>query len=245
MSLTKALATPRLENQLELAKWLAIITMAIDHFGLLLAPQYAIFRLVGRFSLPLFLFVLAVRLAEKPQRGEGYLLRLSLWALISQLPFWFSILASHAPHDFFKLINIMATLGIGVALTLLVEDMKSKSILAQIPGWVAATALLLIALKCDYGPLAAVGIPVLSWLARRAPLYAALGCGVVAASANFWITWGHPQLLSWSISALVSSWIAYRCLASTAKPWRLPGWFFYAFYPVHFTLFYLIADWLR
>ncbi len=40
-------------------KFIACITMLIDHVGLILFPQFAIFRILGRISFPLFAFMIA------------------------------------------------------------------------------------------------------------------------------------------------------------------------------------------
>lgn len=233
------LDAPRLNAQLELAKWLAIATMVVDHFGFILAPQIEILRLAGRFSLPLFLFVIALRLAQKPDRAEGYLIRLSLWTILSQIPFWFAFL-SPAHKDLLAQLNIMATLAIGTALTLLADTMQTQGRKAQLIGWPLAAALLALATHCDYGVFGAVSIPVLVYLARQNPVHAAIGCGVMAALANIINLWPRPEMIGWGVFALLGSSIAYRCLSSTAKPWRMPGWFFYAFYPVHITLLVLL-----
>ena len=40
-------------------KFLACITMLIDHAGILLFPQYDIFRIIGRIAFPIFAFMIA------------------------------------------------------------------------------------------------------------------------------------------------------------------------------------------
>lgn len=236
------LDAPRLNAQLELAKWLAIVTMAIDHFGFLLAPNFEIFRLAGRISLPLFLFVIAIRLAQKIDRAEGYLIRLSLWAILSQLPFWLAFLAKSHPHNPVYQLNIMATLAIGTTLTILADHMEENGLKVQMICWPFALALLILASRCDYGAFGAVAIPTLVYLARRSPVYAAVGCGILAALANANILWGHQQLVGWVVFAAFGSAIAYRCLSTTATPWRLPGLFFYAFYPAHILLLLVLKN---
>ena len=43
-------------NQLKI---IAMITMLIDHIGIVLFPQIKIFRIIGRFAFPIFAYMLA------------------------------------------------------------------------------------------------------------------------------------------------------------------------------------------
>ena len=40
-------------------KYIAALTMLIDHMGLLLFPRYLIFRIIGRIAYPIFAFMIA------------------------------------------------------------------------------------------------------------------------------------------------------------------------------------------
>ena len=50
----------RLNQDTNLLKLVAIITMMIDHMGKMLFPQYPIFRIIGRIAFPLFSYCMAV-----------------------------------------------------------------------------------------------------------------------------------------------------------------------------------------
>ena len=39
-------------------KWIAIISMLIDHIGLVLFPEEQIFRIIGRLAFPIFAYTL-------------------------------------------------------------------------------------------------------------------------------------------------------------------------------------------
>ena len=64
-------------------KWLALITMVVDHLGLALWPDVLWLRCVGRLAMPIYVFLVVEGFRHTHSR-ERYLLRLCLWALISE-----------------------------------------------------------------------------------------------------------------------------------------------------------------
>ncbi len=67
-------------------KIIATITMLIDHIGFVLFPENILLRIIGRVSMPLFAFQIAVGF-EKTKSREKYILRMLIFALVSQIPF--------------------------------------------------------------------------------------------------------------------------------------------------------------
>ena len=80
-------------NNLQL-KIIAVVSMLIDHTADALPvfhtasvrPLYMLMRYAGRLAFPLFAFLLAVG-AEKTHDKKKYLLRLGVFALLSEVPF--------------------------------------------------------------------------------------------------------------------------------------------------------------
>ncbi|MEJ2240562.1 MAG: TraX family protein [Candidatus Bathyarchaeota archaeon] len=70
----------------EFLKWIAIITMTIDHIGAVLYPQLQILRIIGRISFPLFAYLLVLGM-ETTHNIRNYFIRLFTFAFISQIPF--------------------------------------------------------------------------------------------------------------------------------------------------------------
>ncbi len=72
----------------DLLKIIAMVTMLIDHMGVLLFPDYQIFRTIGRIAFPIFAFYLAMGYAFTSDKKK-YALRLLIFGLISQIPYFF------------------------------------------------------------------------------------------------------------------------------------------------------------
>ena len=87
-------------------KIIAITTMLIDHIGSVIFPEYLMFRIIGRLSFPLFAFLITEGYRHTSNFNK-YLIRLSIFALVSQYPFWLAF-------GFDAGLNIFFTLSIGL-----------------------------------------------------------------------------------------------------------------------------------
>ena len=98
-------------------KWIAIVTMLIDHIGAVLFPGEMILRYVGRISFPIFCFLLTegVRYTRDIRM---YMLRLGGFAILSEIPY---DLAFHGRVVDPRYQNVFFTLLLGVILTYLLE----------------------------------------------------------------------------------------------------------------------------
>ena len=67
-------------------KWIAVITMIVDHVGDVFFPEYAILRWIGRISFPLFAFLIAEGYKHTSDIRK-YAIRLLIFAIISEVPF--------------------------------------------------------------------------------------------------------------------------------------------------------------
>ena len=70
----------------ELLKWVAVVSMTIDHVGLIFFPEYIIFRVIGRLAFPLFAYLLVLGM-KSTHNIKGYFNRLIFFAIISQIPY--------------------------------------------------------------------------------------------------------------------------------------------------------------
>lgn len=67
-------------------KMIAVVTMLTDHIGAILYPELTVLRIIGRIAFPIFCFLLAEGFLHT-RNVKRYLLRMFLFALISEIPF--------------------------------------------------------------------------------------------------------------------------------------------------------------
>ena len=107
-------------------KWIAIITMLIDHLAAVLLPQtspaWMVMRIIGRLAFPIFVFLL-VEGFHHTKDVNKYLIRLGIFALVSEVPF---DLAFYGTVIEFTHQNIFFTLFLGLACIYLMSLVEKK-----------------------------------------------------------------------------------------------------------------------
>ena len=244
-------------------KWIAIITMLIDHIGASLLEWYNVFlpagdtkkllgnldtviRGVGRLAFPLFIFLMVEGFFYTRSRSK-YLLRMSLFAAISEFPFDLAFYLRWS--DFGKNIwwrtrhqNVFFTLAIGFLAIWVMESLRPK--------------------KWEWGRF----LPAAENLLRMAVCAGAAwgGCrladylhtdyswkGVLAIVLAYLIRlWGRLDLEIFGILAalLFSSGLELTAIAdywlirhyNGQKGITVNRWFFYLFYPCHLLILGLL-----
>ncbi len=105
-------------------KILALITMIIDHIGIVFFPNILVFRFIGRISFPIYCFLISLGL-KYTKNYKKYILRLFLFAIISE-PFY--DLCFGFKLDFFSKTNVIYTLFLGTVSIILYNKIKNKFI---------------------------------------------------------------------------------------------------------------------
>jgi hypothetical protein len=210
----------------ELLKWIAVITMTVDHVGMILYPELEFLRFVGRLSFPLFAYLLMLG-AETTRNIRSYFIRLFVFAFISQVPFF---LATDAGP--LESLNVFFTLSAGL---LFIHFFKRGSML------VVAPMLASLVLPFDYG-IYGIAIIGCMYILKEDTKFGVLS--LVLLNALFLVPW-NSQFLSIAAIPLV---VLHKngslsTTKETGEEHTIPAWrkyFFYAYYPLHLTLLYII-----
>ncbi len=243
-------------------KWMAIICMLIDHIGATVALQYFyrvaaggnaeaintayifyyVLRCIGRFSFPVYCFLLVEGFYHTHSRGR-YLLNLAVFALVSEIPFDLAFYNTvfETSHQ-----NVFMTLSIGLAAIwaaeelgrLVVENIAGRNtdgnsekpsvalrLQRMTPGLVVVVLAFLLAetLNTDYGGWGIIVIYAFYLLHDRKTLAAITGL-VIMTIMQFIEIFGFPGIF------------AIRAYNGTRG--RQVKYFFYVFYPAHLLILY-------
>lgn len=249
--MTAAIAAPRQElarvnTDTGLIKTVAILTMIVDHVGVIFFPGTLWLRVIGRMAFPLFCWGIVVG-AVHTRDLRGYALRLLALAVLCQGAYMLAL--SHALLE----LNVVFTLLLGL---MGIMGMRVRKFGSAV--WAPALALLLSAsIEMDYG-WRGVMLIQLMYLARTSP-------GALAAlMVPFCLYWGSSSLqvqtvfglprdtlsASWPWDAalnLLYPFFRLQGLALMALPLmivktnsgiRIPKWLSYAAYPGHLAILY-------
>lgn len=223
-------------------KWIAIVTMLIDHTGaavlekMLISGKYGevsaanplyqtdmILRGIGRLAFPIFCFLLVEGFLHTKNVWK-YAGRLALFALVSEIPF---DLAFQGEWLFMGYQNIFFTLLIGLLVMIAFQTAEEK--IAAKPLRILCEALVLLAgyvladvMRTDYGGLGVVCIMLLYIFRYNRKMQ------VLAGAAIF----------MWEITAPLAFLPIYFYNGKRGMKMK---YFFYAFYPVHLLILYGIA----
>lgn len=210
-------------------KLIACITMLIDHTGAILFPDLLWLRMIGRLAFPIFCFLLSQGLHYTKNKPK-YLLRLTLWMIISEFAFDYAVFGGFTwSHQ-----SVYVTLLLGALMGLCIEKLpKYLKILPVIPF-----ALLASDLHTDYGDYGILLIALFIFT-RDIPyktLFQLAGLIVLNIATN------QAAIQFYSILAIIPIFLynSKKTFHSKALQWG-----FYAFYPVHLAILHLINTLFR
>lgn len=232
-------------------KMIAIIAMFIDHVGAIIVERMMlqtingadgaalldrrglvlldmVLRLIGRIGFPIFCFLLIEGFIHT-RNVKKYALRLLLFALISEVPFNLGFCG-----DLFNGIyqNVFFTLFIGLLVMMVLRIVEQRQdwrkgirIIAEI-GVAAVGMVVAELLRTDYGAIGVLTITAMYLYRQNRVLQALFGCMVLTVM----------NMMEISSFAML---IPIR-LYNGKRGWNMK-WFFYAFYPIHILILYLVA----
>ena len=217
-------------NQLKI---IAMITMTVDHIGMLLFPRVLLFRYIGRLAFPIFAFMIAEGCSYTRSLPK-YLRSMAVVAAVCQVVS-FAFTRS-------LMMGIFVTFSLSILLIMLLKNARQKQTAgAKLLFFLAVAAVLFITevlpqllqgtdFGVDYGFIG-VALPVCVYAVRGKWLKLAVSAVVLS-------------LLAYS--GWVGQWLALLALPLLALyngqrgKWKLK-WLFYLYYPAHLAILWLLA----
>ena len=213
-------------------KLIAMVSMVFDHVGDNFFPGQTWMRIIGRIAMPIFAFFIAEGFMHTRDRKK-YLLRMGLFALVSELPF--DLLTEGSVN--FGHQNVMCTFFLAIlALTAyerIVRDNRTPGRIALGIGAVLLLMALALLLRTDYS-LYGVGLVFLFYVLRERELWLRNLAGM-----GF-------HLLTRNVGIHLFGLLGFLPLfLYNGKKGRGLKWLFYVFYPGHLLLLWLLKLALR
>jgi hypothetical protein len=214
---------------LEAAKWIALVSMTIDHYGKIVNPDlFEVTHLLGRVAFPLFAGIIGIRLAISPDLATRYLRSLVPWALLSQPAY---VLAGREWGE----LNILFTLLCGVGVEIGMRSLAARR-------WAGGAALIALAVVCasfcEFGVGGALMVALVALCARLSPRFSLGMTGPFGVLFNARTT--SPYLVATDFAALAATPFALGSLAVARHLPRIPKHLFYAYYPAHLVVLHAL-----
>lgn len=201
---------------------IAMITMLIDHIGLLFFPGEVLWRIIGRIAFPIYAYAL-VQGHVHTSDYRKYAIRLLLIAALSQIPYQLAFDTNG--------LNVVATLFVSSLVLRMLDSAKPGPLSAVI---IAGVCVIMEVLPFDYGAYGLLLVLIFKYAGQGKAVAMHLLLNLVYLFAYGWII----QLAS----ILPTVVIAYGPgLWRKLEAWRLPRWVWRAFYPAHLAVLALLV----
>ena len=206
----------------ELLKWVAVVTMTVDHVGVVLYPEYTVLRIIGRLAFPLFAYLLVLGI-RSTRNLRGYFNRLLFFAFVSQVPY----ALANGIKPWVKL-NIFFTLALGIIMVYFIER---SSVAFVIPLIVS------VIVPIDYGVYGTTTVLLLYLLGRDWKIGAGIFVliNLVLALYGTWYqpfaVFALPLIILYDRGMLI-----FNRIGGQVKHPLFRKYFFYAYYPLHLLI---------
>ncbi len=201
-------------------KLVAIVTMVADHVGMIFFPEVDALRVVGRLSMPLFAYLVAVGIKRTSDRS-AYLCRLFALFVFSQIPYGLFVGDK---------LNIFLSLAVGGMTASFLADRKPAWALVLLAAFLGFT----FQQPVSYGQVGPALVLAFAALPGR-PIASTLLVALVFATHGL-LTGSHFSWMAIPVLPLVPLVLRYVHWRSPSR-WR---WAYWA-YPFHLAAFYGIA----
>ena len=205
-------------------KLIAALFMVIDHTGYMFFPRVIWIRKVGRIAFPVFAFFVAEGFFYTKDRRR-YLLRMLLFAVISELPFDLAFFGKW----YWKYQNVMFSFALAILALMIFEKSRENrtwgGFALGLLG-IAGCAWVSVLINTDYSYYAVILVAVFY-------IFRGLGRACSNGAAVLFQVLDHPHdVQTWSILSFIP------LMLYSGEKGRGLKWFFYVFYPGHLLLMY-------
>jgi len=218
-------------------KLIALVTMLIDHATAILIPEdtlaYMIGRSIGRLAFPIFCFLLVEGLLHT-KNVKKYLIRLGIFALLSEIPFDLAFSNKVDYRAFLNQQNVFFTLFIGLiviyGMSIIEKKYANNMILSIIFDSLVifAGCAVSILLATDY-QYQGILLIVVFYLFRGNKIILTFAVLIVTA------------FLGYPLEGLATISMLFIWFYNGERGPQFNRYIFYAFYPVHILCIYLIS----
>lgn len=240
MTETKSMTLPARDRALDLLKWLAMLSMVMDH--LRYVGWHANWLYVpGRLAFPWFCLAIAVNVVRTGRREVDssikwkYLAWLAVFSVIAELPYRIYMAGEVTT------LNVLPTLALGL---LGAQVVMSRSWPARLLGIAALVIGVLFGPQLMFG-MYGVLLPLAFVLVLRTSLWLAIVPGIVCLLSNEWpkiidgMLWGDPISIGALTACLLAPLLGLAIVRGRPAfgVWPMRRWA-YLIYPVHFLLLF-------
>jgi len=229
-------------------KIIALACMITDHLGAVFPDYFPFaFRVIGRVAFPLYAFLIAEGCA-KTKNMPKYLLRLGIFAFVSEIPFDLAFSPTRYGRlgvDFFYDMNIFFTLFLGALAVFALQKLKERGAVYALFSVIPLAALMLAAqfFSTDYGAKGVLFIFLLYAATKKIPRLVVMAGFIIYLYGGFlsgalFGGLGFAPYMNLYYAGLLAGALSSVAVAAFYNGRRGPGlkWFFYAAYPVHLMM---------
>lgn len=247
MTETTASTRPLRDRALDLLKWLAMLSMVLDHLRYVGWSADWLY-VPGRLAFAWFCLAIAVNVRRSTARAEWagvnwkYLTWLGVFSVIAELPYRLYMAGEVTTF------NVMPTLVLGL---LVAQGVASRVWSVRAMGVVALGLGVAFAPHWMFGAFGVL-LPAAFLLVLRGSLWLAVVPGIVCLLSNEWsriidgMLWGDPISIGALIACLLGPLLGLALLR--CRPgfgvWPMRKWA-YVIYPLHFLALYVLRSLLQ
>ncbi len=205
---------------IEFLKWVGILSMTLDHIGILIYKDYDFFRMIGRLAFPIFGFVLIYNFMYHTKSKVKYIKRLVLFSVLFETIHFFVLKNSYVGLNIFFIYSMALYF---LYMFELVQDSKERSKEKILFVSVIFALLLYVSIYTEYG---------ISGLLLTISFYFTLKYKHLIIVTLFLLALLNAPAVKYILSTLAVVPLGYL-IAKCSVTIPRSRYFFYLYYPVH------------